>query len=450
MEIKTILLNQIYIGDRFRKEYEEIDQLAHSIKKNGLINPISVGVTKNLSSELQEQTSLPFFLFAGGRRLQAISEVLKWDSIPCRVFSQELSSLEYRSIELAENIDRKDMTYVEKVNLLVEIDNLQTAIHGKRVTREQNSGWTQADTAELVGKHPSSVTLDLRLGRAMKEFPELQLDKCKNKAEAMKRLKGVSKTITDNIKAEAFEKKNTRKPDKLFSKLSSSYIVGDCMDTISQLPASTINFVEIDPPYAIDLHNIKRDNECLNYNEIDPEKYESLMTSLFKECHRVMKSNSWLICWFGPDPWFSLILQWLQKAEFEVRGIPGIWNKGSGQTQQPEIYLSNSYEMFFYARKGRPVLQKPGRSNVFNFPAIPPAKKNHPTQRPFALMKELYSTFQGPNSTGFIPFLGSGVGLLAGHFCKINMIGTDLSNNYKNGYIIELEKYIRSGGEENV
>lgn len=441
MKTPEIPISQIHKGKRFRVDYGEIDQLCYSIKKNGLITPIAVGITANLSEELREDSTLDYTLLAGGRRLRAM-EKLGWTMIPCRIYDQSLTELELRSIELAENFDRKEMTYAEEVALMKEINDLQTQIHGQKVARAANApGWSQSDTARLLSKSPGSVTKDLQLAEAILAHPELGLDKCKNKHEAHKLLKSVGKKIVTELKSNEFRKSHIN-TDATYKKLSSAYIVANCLDVISKLPSNTIDLVEIDPPYAIDLPSLKRGNDCDGYNEIPPDLYLELMPALLKQCYRVMRANSWLLCWFGPDPWFPFIAQWIRDAGFSMAAIPGIWAKDRGQTMQPETYLASSYEMFFYARKGSPKIQKPGHSNIFSYSGVPAARKHHPTQRPMELMVDLYTTFCWPNAQGFIPFLGSGVGILAGHAAQINMIGTDLSKSFLDGYTLMLKDYL--------
>ncbi|MGW8181892.1 MAG: DNA methyltransferase, partial [bacterium] len=369
-------------------------------------------------------------------------EFLNWPLVPwdfIRIYDQELSELDFRAIELAENFDRKDMSYVEEVALKREINLLQIQAHGAKIGRSKDSpGWSQADTARLLKESAATTALDLKLAAAIDKFPELGLDKCKSKSEAMKRLKNVGKTVHATVESKKYIEQ-VGSTNKLFNSLSSSYIVGDCFEILKRIPDKSMHFIEIDSPYAIDLHKVKKDNECIGYNEIDPKDYPALMQKLFNECHRVMRDNSWLICWFAQDPWFHHIVAWLRGANFKMHTIPGIWAKPQGQTNQAERSLANSYEAFFYARKGDPKLNKPGRSNIFSYNAVPHTKKIHPTQRPIELMVELYTTFTVPGQTGFIPFLGSGVGLLAGHQCKINLIGTDLTPEFKAKYIMLLK-----------
>ena len=437
MKTPKIPLSQIEVGSRYREDYGDVDQLCYSIEKNGLICPVAVGIADKM--DLPRETSLPYILLAGGRRVRAMTK-LNWELIPVRIYDQPISELDLRSIELAENFDRKSMSYAEEVALLAEIDSLQTQIHGVKILRTSDApGWSQADTAKLLSKSPSTVAKDLKLAKAIQSHPELQLDKCKNKAEAFKRLKNVGKVLLNEANAKAY---SSTISDGVIKKLSASYIIGDCFDTMAKLPSNSLDFIEIDPPYAIDLHHVKKDNDCVGYNEIPAKEYSEFMLKLFNESYRILREGSWLICWFAADPWFETIAKHLKSSGFKMNLIPGIWAKPSGQTAAPETYLGNAYEMFFYCRKGKAKLNKPGRTNIFSFSPVPHTTKYHPTQRPLPLMEEIYSTFTHPGANGFIPFAGSGVGLIAGHNKKINMIGTDLTPQYKDGYILQLKEVL--------
>jgi len=99
-----------------------------------------------------------------------------------------------------------------------------------------------------------------------------------------------------------------------------------------------------------------------------------------------------LICWFAPEPWFAEIYKSILSAGFETTRMCPVWTKPSGQSKRPEMHLPNSYEMFFYAWKGRPAIAKARSTNVFNFPPVPAQQKTHPTERPIELMRDIYET----------------------------------------------------------
>ena len=428
-----IPISSIIVEERFRKDFGPIDELAASITENGLITPIAV----------ETMPGGTYRLLAGERRLRAC-KALGMETIPIRVYDEGLSELRQRQIELEENIQRKDMTWLEECTLKREIHNMRLAIHGKKTSTAPDApGWSMRDTAKLLDETHANLSLDLNLANAVNQFPEVDWDAFKNKSEARKQVNKLTKTLGRQVAAAEFEQKlGTPEPGKtnanvLAERIASSYLIGDCVEMMRKLPANFADFVEIDPPYAIDLNDMKRGGTdgYDHYNEIDKARYMDFMQSVIAEAWRITKPNAWLVLWFGPEPWFEPLYSLLVSTGFSVKRLPGIWTKPNGQTQQPLTNLANSYEMFFYARKGSAELHKPGRSNLFDFVPVSAGTKRHPTERPAALIQELLTTFTLENDQVVVPFAGSGRTMLEAWKMKRNAVGYDLSDDYRNGYL---------------
>src|SRR5215831_14010020 len=101
MKMAELSLDSIKVGERFRKDMGDIEGLAHSIKEKGLLQPITVDLHYNL--------------VAGGRRLAA-ARLAGVTTIPC-VIRKITDELDFREIELYENIHRKDMLWWERAKL---------------------------------------------------------------------------------------------------------------------------------------------------------------------------------------------------------------------------------------------------------------------------------------------------------------------------------------------
>jgi ParB family chromosome partitioning protein len=142
-QVAVVKLSSIQFGERRRVDYGELVSLAQSIKEKGLISSLTVKRLDDVS----------YLLLAGGRRYKAC-ESLGIQDVPVRIYSRDLSELEIRSIELAENIDRKDLGFAERARLCKEVDDLQREIYGDKGAGGLGNaaGWSNADTAELIGK----------------------------------------------------------------------------------------------------------------------------------------------------------------------------------------------------------------------------------------------------------------------------------------------------------
>jgi len=443
MRVAIVKTDQVIMGERFRKELGDVESLANSIRDKGLISPLAVSPTTD--SQGQEV----YDLLAGGRRLTAAG-LAGIEEIPVRIYDEPLTELELRSIELEENIQRKDLEWIEVVNLQREIHNLRQSIHGQKIsTSVDATGWSMRDTAKLLGKSVAGVSQDVKLANAVEQMPDMEWNECRSKSDAMKLLnrieeQAIKKELVRRAKLQTETMTKTNGLDAARQRLVRTYVVGDFFEKVKKLGDNTFNLVEIDPPYAIDLgHNKRKNGPALyeysseGYNEVNSNDYQQFIRQLLAECYRVMTDHSWLLLWTAMR-WYPTMLAELQTAGFSVGDLPALWVKPSGQTNQPNKYLASCYEPFLYARKGQPNLARPGSLNTFHFPGVSPMNKTHPTERPLPLMHEVLSAFAFPNSKVMVPFAGSGNTLLAASRLGMHVVGYDLSEQFYNNFAVRV------------
>lgn len=120
--IKYININNIYEHpDNPRKNLGDLTELADSIKKNGIMQNLTVMPISALHSEPEEQwgadeisTKSDFYVLIGHRRLAA-SKMAGLTEVPCRIVSR-ISKKEQVGIMLEENMQRNDLTIWEQAN----------------------------------------------------------------------------------------------------------------------------------------------------------------------------------------------------------------------------------------------------------------------------------------------------------------------------------------------
>lgn len=442
IEFISVPLQDIDIDKRFRQDYGDIEALAASISKDGLIQPIAI--CKNPTwNALDPTTAKPYKLLAGGRRHMALEHIAKQkgiSTVSCRLYPGELSEIQIRMLEWAENLYRKDMEWQEEDHLKCQIFKLQQQLHGKKISTIPGApGFSLTDMSKMTGSSKGSLSESISLAKMMDSTPDVNWEQFKTRSDAVKAVKTAKKVVKQTAEAKIAIKRLGEGESKK-KKLINSYHVEDFFKSIAKIGDATIDFVEIDPPYSIALESMKKNYDYSGYNEIDPSEYESFMTKVFRQCYRVLKPNSWLVCWFGGQPWFENIYQWLITYGFKTTRLCGIWVKGQGQSMQPDRSLANAYETFFYARKGSPLLNKPGSTNVFTYSPIAHQLKLHPTERPVELLEDILTTFTAPNSNILVPFAGSGNTLIAAAKNNMVSIGFDLTDEYKEGYIVKVYK----------
>lgn len=115
-------IDRIVVGDRIRKDFGDIQELADNIKKNGLLNPLTVNGD--------------YKLLAGERRLKAC-KLLGWSQVDVRMVESEDEAQDIE-IELSENNVRRNFTGSE----LAEGLRRQMAIEAERARERQTLGET--------------------------------------------------------------------------------------------------------------------------------------------------------------------------------------------------------------------------------------------------------------------------------------------------------------------
>ena len=433
--LQRVKIEEIEVGERFRQDYGNLNELVHSYKKHGFFSVIALGHNDS-------NTTRPYKLLVGGRRLKAL-ELKGMTEVNACIYDRELTELELREMELDENVYRKDLSWQENAELTARVHELQSAIHGRKISTSPNApGWSQAMTAEKMGKSVGQVSQALALAEGLKLLPELQ--NCKTADEARKRLLNLGNKMKVEDLAEKIRSQTAATPiGKLRTDLVNRFILADFFDGIKGVPDNSMDLIEIDPPYGIDLVNAKKlevagiDTKIDAYNEIDFAQYPYFVQRTVTEAWRVLKPTGWIIFWFAHEPWFEYIYQTLSKQGFLGDRMVGIWQKRTGQSKRPEFHLANVTEMFFYMRKSNGYIQRP-RTNVFEYPSVPPQKKIHPTERPIELVMELLRTFCLPGANICVPFLGSGNTILAASNLGMSAIGWDISQEYKDRYTLRV------------
>lgn len=426
-------ISEIKILPRQRKdltsdEYRDhIDELAASIEKHGLLQPVVV----NQNGEL----------VAGFTRIQAHLR-LDRESVPVRVL-ETLDSIELKEMELEENVRRRNLEWFEEAAAIAEIHALK---------KEKDPDWTISKTAEVVGKSGGTVSQSIDLVEASKEDPDLKNEKtltsALNKRKYKKKIESRQKVV--------------EKMSKGKSGLRAEILVGDAMDLIQKEEDETFDAVISNFPFGVELEY--RSGE-IPYK--DDEKYIShLIMSMCPEIYRVLREDSWLVAFFDirkitycnaqrefiegidldsldADLRKTLfesmgLTYWLEQAGFDyVQVLPATWvkpNKKQGFVGDPSKGMISSYEAFVIAGKGEPVLMKRGLQNIWIYDTPNPSERVHSVQMPVDLCADLVSLVCLGGANILDPFAGSGSIGLGALENQCSFRGYELNPEYaKNG-----------------
>ena len=160
---------EIVKGFNPRAVVADVEDLANSIKKDGLINPVTVRPKEGKSGVFQ--------LVAGERRLRAM-DLLKQDTIPCNIRPDlEGDDLKAKAIAVAENSEDKrySLNYIEIGRVVSELTDAgwavnriaqETGVHPQKVRRCQTLMEAPTDVQSKVETGELSMIAGLELARA--------------------------------------------------------------------------------------------------------------------------------------------------------------------------------------------------------------------------------------------------------------------------------------------
>jgi ParB family chromosome partitioning protein len=425
----SIPISQIYIGKRRRRDYGDMEGLKKDLTENGQITAITVCPPTEEDRQDPDYTQQPWSLVAGGRRLRAAVE-LGWTTI--RAIDREaLPELQRRVLELAENIQRKDMSMVEVVQAKQEI---------YLIRKEQNPEITQAEVAKEVGETAANFSRDLRVAEILEQRPELKNSSSK-------------KAVIRQAKfAEHFEARSVR--DEVLGQshminLGSRMVTADARDWIRTLPGESVDLVFTDLPYGIDHfkqgHKVSDDSGAGSSEYDDGEAVSlDLFTDLVPQMIRVARKTGWVITYMAEANYEYLAGLFSQccitHAEYygvhegddtcayrKVEEPRWYWYRPNSQNRPrfPEQNAQNVIEPILVFNKGEGKLYRPC-TNLLMYDAEY-GMRIHSMQKAFDCCKDIISRVTLPGDVVIDPCFGSGVLLAAGAALARDIRGCEMN-----------------------
>lgn len=406
--------------NRYRKDMGNLDEFAESLQDtHGNIVPIIV-------SDNQDGT---YNLIAGERRTRA--SILAGTDVLITI--RDKNELQDTVLEIIENDKRKDFTWQEQAIARRDLHNMLCALKGKQ--------WSIRKTSEEVKTSLGSLSSALSLAKMIEEKPEL-FEKCKTRDAALK-------TLQQHKINEMIVELANRKSKTDYGKKAQNYIFkGDCNHLIESIPPKSINAIISDPKYGIDIETLKQvehNSASVNiYKDDQQEPYITLMKQFIPKASKALTDDA-VVCMFTGFEHFKLISDLWIKEGFHIDPIPGIWHRSnsSGQSMQPDKYFGRAYEVFVYGVRGNMSIIKQG-ANVISMSGVMFTDKNHPVQKPSALMEELIKRFCLPGHTILDFMCGSGTTIIAAIKHGYKALGFEIDDTYYSIAINNVSDAIRA------
>ena len=428
LDIKTIKINS-NAHERARLEFGDIESMAQSISKHGLMHPI---VVSEIPENEKTSDDYKYILIAGERRLRSCV-LLGHANISATVIDGT-DELARKAMELEENVRRKDLSWQEQQSCIFQLHQIKQreAFEMSKATGDkQDANWTIRDTAEFLEKSVGSVALAVKNTELLQTRPDL-----KKKVEKMPAT-AAGTVLRRILKREESERivKNSNVA------ISCDLRLGNCLDLIDDIPDNSIDMLFTDPPFASQgIVDNASSSGAYNFDKDNVSNEETmlpLLDALFKKLTRKLKAGSHCYIFTGMGRMYYEQILMLRNHGFLVDELPLIWFKERPSVMQRDFSYTSSYEaiIFCHYKEKTKRLMKPVK-NVFSVPAIAGQKKVHPLQRPSFLIEQIIENSSDVGDTILDCFAGSGSTLYAARKLSRKSIGFEL---FEGNYYTALE-----------
>jgi ParB/RepB/Spo0J family partition protein len=408
--ISSITVNR---PERQRRELTGIDELAESIFRIGLINPVVITPEGNL--------------VAGERRLTACRQ-LGWTAIPVQLTS-DLSDYELQTIELEENIKRVDLPWQDQSLAIARFHKLKA---------DNEPDWSQDKTAQALGFTAPSISQHLSVAEEIlagnaKVATADKFSVARNVVgRNNERKKSTALASTDFAISSVLGVEETKSKPTIpilncdFHKFQEAY------------DGQKYNLIHCDFPYGINVADAPRQNSAIvDHYDDSADIYWSLCDRLAGAMRNIVAESAHLIFWFSMEK-YQQTFEFLCGIGWDVNPFPLIWHKSdnAGVAPDPQRVPRRTYETaFFCARGDRKLTQAGAKSNSFAFPGNR-ADAIHVSEKPKAVLTHFLSMVCDEYSLLFDPTCGSGNALKVGLELKANaVLGLELSEEFYNNAI---------------
>ena len=375
----SIFIDQIKIEPRQRRSLGDIDDLADSIHRLGLIHPIVV--------------TRDFILVSGERRLTACRR-LGHDRINCQ-YVDEVNDYGLKAIELEENIKRLNIEWEDECRAILEYHNL-------RVANEPN--WNQEKTAAAIGMSTGNLSEHIMVANGLaKGDPRVQTSHISTAISNLKR---------DEERRNAKELEDIR-GGKIAEKGDGSVITADFTEWVKTYDGPRFNFIHCDFPFGIGADKRQQGSSVEVHGGYDDtsETYWHLLNVLCNNIERICTESAHIMFWFSMHHYADTLDFLSSHSDFVIDPFPLVWVKSDniGLLPDPQRGPRRIYETcLFGARGDRKIV-----SSVSNACAASTDRTQHMSTKPEPVLRHFFRMFVDENSVVLDPTCGSGSALRA-------------------------------------
>jgi ParB family chromosome partitioning protein len=383
VEIASIFVDR---EGRQRNDLPNLDELADSINRLGLIHPIVI---------TRQNT-----LVAGERRLAACAN-LGHTHISAQ-YTDELEESRLHEIELEENIKRSNLTWQEECQAIYNYHNLRKA---------SEPTWTQEDTGVVSGNPRVIEAPKYSTAKGITERTSARKDE-----EALIQLRAVA-NIAKPLEGEEIE-----------SVLNTSFL-----EWAPAYDGPRFNFIHCDFPYGIGADSFNQGSAPTHGGYADTDStYWNLVNCLTRNLDRLTTESCHFMFWFSMHNYYSTLDHFTRYSDILFDPFPLIWLKSDnvGILPDPSRGPRRIYETAFFGSRGDRKIVAP----ISNAYAAPTDRSQHMSIKPEPVLRNFFRMFVDESSLVLDPTCGSGSSLRAAESLNARyVLGIEINKEFAEG-----------------
>jgi site-specific DNA-methyltransferase (adenine-specific) len=421
-----------------------LEELKDSILENSLLH-----------APVVQACNGKYILVAGERRLRAIDLIsdsgktfthhkisFPPGTMPVTLLDEALNDIQRQEIELAENVDRLELPWQDRVAALAYIHNMRKSTNPSQSISDTAREVIAERVAELTGGSSAESTMlrNIRQATIINEhLANPEIAKARNATEAFN-------LIVAN-QQRAFEAELIKRGQKKITSIEVRH--GNALEILPKLEAGTFDTILADPPYGIGVDSGGfRQRTVVHHNYEDtPDAAKSILTCIINEGFRVTKARANLFIFCDIDL-FGWLKESAARAGWDPFRTPITWQKSDSEGMAPwgREGFRRTTEWIFFARKGQKgLIHSP--IDVLRHNRVARDEREYGPEKPVSLIKELLAASSMPSDYILDPCCGSGSTLVAARELNMKALGIEIDLKAYNLSLVKTQKEPADAGD---
>lgn len=392
-----------------------------------------------------------FLLVAGECRTRAIDEIAASGRsfiynrtqfppgrMPVVLVDEALSELSRGKLELAENVDRAELPWQDRVQALA-------FLHTLRVSEDPSQ--TVSDTArELIAAQSKETQLGnvpvANLSQVRENVTRATIisDHLSDPAIAKARNATEAFNLVMLKQTKAFEAELISRGKKKITSIEVRH--GSMLEILPKLDSGLADLICVDPPYGIDVNSAGFRSRTVHHHnyEDSPDDAKTLLSCILTEGFRICKPRANIFIFCDID-FFGWLKETSARAGWDPFRTPITWQKSDSEGMAPwgREGFRRTTEWIFFARKGqRGLIHSP--IDVLRHNRVGRADREYGPEKPVPLLEQLLSAASLPGDFVLDPCCGSGSTLVAARKLNMRALGIEKDLDAYNLALVNSQK----------